>query len=468
MNSMSFSSLALSSEILKNLETLGYNTMTPIQAKSLSFILKNQDVIVKAQTGSGKTAAFGLGLIAKLEPGNVPQALVICPTRELADQVSKELRRLARFMPNICVLTLCGGKPFRMQAESLSRKAHIVVGTPGRIQDHIERKTLLLNNIRTLVLDEADRMLDMGFYDQISDIIKLLPAQKQTMLFSATYPSEIAQISQLIQTNPIDITADEIDVAPDITQFACQVREHEKTEALIALLCHFRAQSAIVFCNTKMQCDDVAMRLGDKGFHALPIHSDFEQRDREEVLLQFANHSCSILVATDVAARGLDIKDLPLVVNYDLPSTPDVYVHRIGRTGRAGKSGLAISLFPHAQTFKIEAIEANMNITMQRIDKDALNTPDEIVIKPPMRTLCINAGKKNKMRPGDILGALTGEGGLKGEQVGKIDIFDFHAYVAISREFADQVLKRLQGRIKGRAFKLRYLDERTIQMANEF
>lgn len=458
MNSIPFSSLGLSFDMLKSLESLGYEQMTPIQAKSLPCILNNQDIVAKANTGSGKTAAFGLGLLAKIADLNVAaQGLVLCPTRELADQVSKEIRRLARFTPNIRVLTLCGGKPFRMQAESIRNGAHIIVGTPGRVQDHIERKTLHLKHVQTFVLDEADRMLDMGFYDNIVEIIKRLPSSKQTLLFSATYPNEIAEISQLIQKNPIEITIESKEDIPDITQLALQVREHEKNDAVISLLAHYNLQSTIIFCKTKAQCDDVAIFLCEKGFHALAIHSDFEQKEREEVLLQFANRSCAILVATDVAARGLDIKDLPLVINYDLPSSPEMYIHRIGRTGRGGKSGVAVSLYAYAENFKIEAIEAFTQTAMAKIEKDTLMS-NEMIAPPLMRTLCIHGGKKNKIRPADILGALTGDGGLTADQVGKIDIFDFHSYVAIHREVASKVLNNLQdGKIKGRNFKMRYL-----------
>lgn len=446
--------------MLKNLETLGYLQMTAIQAKSLPFILNHQDVLARAKTGSGKTAAFGLGLLNQLDPAaTYPQGLVICPTRELAFQVSKELRRLARLTPNIHVLTLCGGKPFGLQAESLRRGAHIIVGTPGRLQDHIGRKTLNLSTIRTLVLDEADRMLDMGFFDVIKDITQRLPTSRQTLLFSATYPKEIAEISESIQHQPIEVTVDGEEDKPTIEQIAYQVREHEKMDALIGILFHYAVDSAILFCKTKIQCDEVAKQLCDNGFHALAIHSDLEQKDREEVLLQFANHSCSLLVATDVAARGLDIKDLPLVINYDLPSSPEIYVHRIGRTGRQGKEGIAISLYPHAHTFKIEAIETYTQSLVKRLEKESLQTTHEHRPKPLMRTLTINGGKKNKIRPGDILGALTKDAGLKGEEVGKIDIFDFNSYVAINRTKSDEALKKIQnGKIKGRFFKIRYLD----------
>lgn len=446
--------------MLKNLDSLHYQQMTPIQAQSLPYILKGQDVLAKAKTGSGKTAAFGLGLLAKIDLQEYqPQAMVICPTRELADQVSKEIRRLARLTPNIRVLTLCGGKPFRMQAEAIYHGAHIIVGTPGRLQDHLARKTLVLSKIKTLVLDEADRMLEMGFYDNIIDIIQKLPRHKQTLLFSATYPDAISDMSRLLQKEPIEIAIESQDDNLLIAELALQVNEQEKNTALLDMMARYNMSSAIVFCRTKRQCDDVAIFLCDKGYHALPIHSDFEQREREEVLLQFANQSCSFLVATDVAARGLDIKELPLVINYDMPSDPQSYVHRIGRTGRNGQSGMAISFFAQTESFKIAAIEEYTQQAITRISRESSAKPLSAMTVPPMRTLCIHAGKKNKMRPGDILGALTGEGGLAGSDVGKIDIFDFYSYVAIRRQHSASVLQKLQnGQIKGRTLKMRYLD----------
>jgi ATP-independent RNA helicase DbpA len=302
-------------------------------------------------------------------------------------------------------------------------------------------------------------MVDMGFFDAIVDIVKVIPQERQTLLFSATYPSTIAELCKNIQKNPIEVTLDTQDETVDISQLAYQVKENEKNEVLLALFEHYNMQSAIIFCNTKRQCDEVAMNLCDRGLYALPIHSELEQREREEVLLQFANSSCPILVATDVAARGLDIKDLPFVINYDLPSSPEIYVHRIGRTGRIGKSGIAISLFCDAQNFKLEAIEQFNQSEITRVDKALLKITKSVTIAPRMRTLCINGGKKNKIRPTDILGALTSEGGVKGDQVGKIDIFDFYSYVAINRPVSSQALSKLQkGKIKGRNFKIRYLD----------
>lgn len=460
MTSTLFSTLPLSAEMLQNLDSLGYHQMTPIQAKSLPSILKNRDLLAKAKTGSGKTAAFGIGLLSKIDPQVLePQACVICPTRELADQVCQEIRRLARLTPNIRVLSLCGGKPLRTQSESLKNGAHIVVGTPGRLQDHINKKTLQLDRIQTLVLDEADRMLDMGFIDAIKTMIKAFPQSRQTLLFSATYPSAIREISQSLQNKPVEIKFDTEDDTPQITQKAVQVRSHEKLDQLIALLIQQKATAAIIFCNMKTGCDDIAHQLRQKGLHALALHGDLEQKERNEVLLQFSHQSCTLLVATDVAARGIDIKDLPLVINFDLPSTPEMYVHRIGRTGRNGKTGVAISFFTQADIYKLVAIEDFTATEIERMNMPVNKKTTSAIPVPLMQTFCINAGKKDKIRPGDILGALTGEGGFTGDQIGKIDIFEFYTYIAVNRAIASQVLRYLQnGKVKGRSFKTRTLD----------
>lgn len=460
MNTTSFASLPLSAEILQNLETLQYHEMTPIQAQALPLILNNQDIIAKAKTGSGKTAAFGLGLLAKIDTQmRKVQALVICPTRELAEQVGIEIRRLARLTPNMRLLVLSGGKPVRLQTESLKNGTHIVVGTPGRIQDHLDKKNLILSEVNTLVLDEADRMLDMNFYDEIMHIVQQLPAQRQTLLFSATYEENIQKVSKALQKNAIEIslTSQEED-APQIQQISFEVTHAEKNQALMALLSQYGAQSVIIFCKTKVQCDEVASSLQMARIHALALHGDLEQRDRDEVLLQFANHSCSILVATDVAARGLDIPDVPLVINYDLPASPEVYVHRIGRTGRAGKKGTALSLYVAAERFRIEAIQAYTQ-TVLKTEHIKIKSKPITLAPPPMRTLCIQGGKKDKVRAGDILGALTGAGGIAGQQVGKINIIDNYSYVAIDRAVINQAVSKLKtDKIKGRTFKIRYLN----------
>jgi ATP-independent RNA helicase DbpA len=465
MNTNQFSALAFKPEIknamLANLKSIGYSNMTPIQAKSLPSILKNQDVIAQAKTGSGKTAAFGLGLLSKLNVKNYQvQALVLCPTRELAEQVGQEIRRLARFTQNIKLLSLCGGKPIAPQKDSLAHGAHIIVGTPGRIQDHLRQSTLNLTNVHTLVLDEADRMLDMGFYDDMMEIISYIPNKCQTMLFSATFPDSIVQMSQAIQTKPVNIQVESLHSHSEIEQRFYKVKQPQlRNEALMALLAHYQPESAVIFCNTKLQCQKIATQLKENGYYAIAIHGNLDQKERDQVLLRFANKSCSILVATDVAARGLDIDDLQVVINYELPGDLDIHIHRIGRTGRAGKKGIALSLYMDYEQHKIDAIAEIQN---QPCCCDVLESLDDngTPCPPPMITISIHGGKKNKMRPGDILGALTGEIGIASTQVGKIDIFDFYSYVALDRTIANKVLKHLQNsKIKGRQFKVSKLDE---------
>lgn len=433
--------------------------MTPIQAQSLPDILKGKDLLAQAKTGSGKTAAFGIGLLDKLEVRTYQtQALVLCPTRELADQVSNEIRRLARAIPNTKILTLCGGKPMAPQLASLEHDPHIVVGTPGRILKHLGKETLKLDRLNTLVLDEADRMLDMGFHEDIMRIIDMTPQQRQTLLFSATYPEEIKDISHAIQTDPVDVRVESLHGNKKIKQVFYEIQKSERTKTLVALLQHYRPESSLVFCNRKQQCQELADALWQQGFHALALHGDLEQRDRDQVLLQFANKSSSILVATDVAARGLDIKDLQAVINFELSPDPEVHIHRIGRTGRAGNEGLALSLFMASETPKVIRIEEYQD-SPARIDKpSSLESRENFRLSPPMVTLCINGGRKNKIRAGDILGALTANTNLPGKQIGKIDVFDILAYVAVERPIAKQALKILSGgKIKGRKFKVRKL-----------
>lgn len=456
-----FSTLPLTSEFLDNLESLGYLEMTPIQAKSLPVVLDGQDLLAQAKTGSGKTAAFAIGILHKLESQTYKtQALVLCPTRELADQVSKEIRRLARSIPNTNVLTLCGGKPIGPQLASLERHPHIVVGTPGRILKHLEKGSLKLDGLNTLVLDEADRMLDMGFHDDIMRIIAMLPQQRQTLLFSATYPVEIKSISKTIQSNPIDVRVESLHDDSNIKQIFYEIQNSERTNTLISLLLHFQPESCVIFCNRKQQCQDLANELWQQGFHALALHGDLEQKQRDQVLVQFTNKSSSILIATDVAARGLDIKDLQAVINFELSQDPEIHIHRIGRTGRAGNAGLALSLFMASEAHKVIAIEEYQKSPVRIDETSSLSIPEEVNnnLVPDMVTLCINGGRKNKVRAGDILGALTANSKLTGKQIGKIDIFDIVSYVAVEKAIARQALKVLsEGKIKGRKFRVRKL-----------
>ncbi|GFE60108.1 ATP-dependent RNA helicase DbpA [Geobacter sp. AOG2] len=460
MNPTAFSSLRLKAPLLKNLVSLGYAEMTPVQAHSLPLILAGKDVIAKAKTGSGKTAAFGIGLLTHLDAASFRvQALVLCPTRELADQVGKELRRIARFTDNIKILTICGGVPFGPQLTSLEHGAHVVVGTPGRLLDHLRRGSLDLSALRTLVLDEADRMLDMGFQEDISALIAAAPPKRQTLLFSATYPESIAAMSEAIQHEPVEVSVDETHDEGSIEQVFYEVGHEQRTEAVARILGHYRPESTLVFCNTKLECQDLADALVNRGFAALAIHGDLEQRERDQVLVRFANRSATVLVATDVAARGLDIKELPAVINYELSRNPEIHTHRIGRTGRAGGQGLAVSLTTPRESRLIAALEDALGNTITRGDLAALAPATGRPAAPPMVTLSIDGGRKNKLRPGDILGALTGEGGIAGSEVGRIDVFDFLTYVAILRNSSDQALACLgKNRIKGRFFKVRKIE----------
>ena len=458
MNNSEFSSLNLSPALQENLTSLGYLQMTPIQAQSLPLVLEGKDLIAKAKTGSGKTAAFALGLLSRLNINRVDvQALVLCPTRELADQVAQEIRRLARALPNVKLVTLCGGTPTAPQSATLGFGAHIAVGTPGRILKHLEQGTLELSSLETLVLDEADRMLDMGFGEDINRVISYAPERRQTLLFSATYPEGIAQMSRGVQRNPVEVSVESLHEGSAIEQKLYEVPFGQRLDALTWLLSHYQPGSCVVFCNTKRACNDVADHLAAKGFSALALNGDLEQRERDQVLVRFANGSATILVATDVAARGLDIKELGAVINYELTYDPEVHVHRIGRTGRAGQQGLALSLYQPSEAQRVNLIEEYQQAPMPLGDLDSIGREIKL-IAPQMVTLSIDAGRKTKVRAGDILGALTGEGGIAGADVGKIQISEQYSYVAVKRQVASAALKRLQeGKIKGRTYRARKL-----------
>ncbi|MBB3269443.1 ATP-dependent RNA helicase DbpA [Pseudomonas monteilii] len=457
--STAFATLPLSAAMLANLDALGYASMTPIQAQSLPVILKGQDLIAQAKTGSGKTAAFGIGLLNPINPRYFGcQALVLCPTRELADQVAKELRRLARAEDNIKILTLCGGVSLGPQIASLEHGAHIIVGTPGRIQQHLDKGTLVLDGLNTLVLDEADRMLDMGFFDAIASIIGKTPSRRQTLLFSATYPAGIKQLAADFMRNPQQVKVESLHTDNQIEQRFIEIDPQQRLEAVTRVLGHYRPQSCVAFCFTKQQCEDVVAHLTAKGIVAQALHGDLEQRDRDQVLTMFANRSSSVLVATDVAARGLDIDGLDMVINVELARDAEIHVHRVGRTGRAGEKGVAVSLVAPAEGHRAQAIEALQKSPLRWDQLDSLKNKGGEPLLPVMSTLCIAAGRKDKLRPGDILGALTGDAGIPGKQVGKIAIFDFQAFVAVERALAKQAMQRLNsGKIKGRSLKVRII-----------
>jgi ATP-independent RNA helicase DbpA len=459
-SSLAFSSLNLHQDLVKNLSSLGYHEMTPIQAQALPSMIKGSDLIGQGKTGSGKTAAFGLALLNKLEVKRFRiQSMVLCPTRELADQVAKELRKLARAIHNIKILTLCGGTPFGPQIGSLEHCAHIIVGTPGRIEEHVIKGTLQLEHLNLLVIDEADRMLEMGFQAALDNIVERTPHDRQTLIYSATFPAQIKAISESIMEEPIMVKVSETEDKSTISQkFFKVANDDERIEALQLLLLEKPAESTVIFCNTKKDTQLVANYLQAEGFSVLALHGDLEQRDRDQTLLRFANKSAVILVATDVAARGLDIDNLELVINYHVARDTEVHVHRIGRTGRAGSEGMAYSLFSDKESYKIGLLEDYLEqvITPELLPSRAVLANDRTQAK--MATIQIDGGKKQKVRPGDILGALTGDKSIKGADVGKINVLDNKAYVAVTKKTLKLALSKLaKGKMKGRSFKIRHL-----------
>jgi len=447
---MNFSKLPLTQAMLENLEHLGYKNMTPVQAEALPFVLQGRDLMAEAKTGSGKTAAFGIGLLHNLDVKRFRvQSLVLCPTRELADQVAKELRRLARFQHNIKILMLTGGESFGKQLGSLAHQAHIIVGTPGRVLKHLNKESLSLEELNTFVLDEADRMLDMGFTEEVKAIMAFLPKKRQTLLFSATYDAEVSGVAKALLDDPVLVKVTEQELANDIEEFF--YASSDKREDIVKVFAHFQPKNAIVFTNTKIEAQALAEALIAKRVDALALHGDLEQYERNDVLVQFANGSTPVLVATDVAARGLDIKELAMVVNYDLPHSEETYVHRIGRTGRAGAKGIAVTLY----TIDEEEKAALYRSDTKRLFSDAKQLPaaHTFEMKPEYVTLVLEGGKKDKLRAGDILGALTGEGGLEGSAIGKINIYERQAYVAIASKESQKAYNYLKkGKIKNRKF----------------
>ena len=474
-NTKRFDVLGLSPAVLDNLTQLGLTQMTPIQELSLPLALKGQDLIAQASTGSGKTVAFGLPLVNKLEPLRLNvQALVLCPTRELADQVTSEIRRLARSTENIKVITLCGGVALRAQTQSLLHGAHVVVGTPGRILDHIERESLHLGAVQTLVLDEADRMLDMGFFDDIAKVIKKCAVKRHTMLFSATYPEGIDRLAAQFMTNPSNVKVQTQHDLSTLEQVYIEVEDSERFAVVEKILLHYKPDSTLAFCNTKQQCRQLLTYLRAQGFSAGALYGELEQRERDQVMIQFANRSCNVLVATDVAARGLDVADLSAVINVDVSPDPQIHIHRIGRTARAGAKGLALTLASLDEmgfVGRIEEIQGReskwLNIeNLQNKDPSSQGSSGSAGSSgfkgrpnpAPMVTLQIVGGRKEKIRAGDVLGALTGEAGFNKDQVGKINVNEFSTYVAVNAEIGKEAVKRLsEGKIKGKSVRVRLI-----------
>jgi ATP-independent RNA helicase DbpA len=461
-----FSTLALPPVLIEVVRELGYEQMTPVQAQSIPPLLEGKDLIGQSKTGSGKTAAFSLPLLTRIElRDRRVQALVLCPTRELCTQVAREIRKLGRRHPGLQVLILSGGQPIFPQLTALEKGVHIVVGTPGRVLDHLSRRTLDLGQVQKLVLDEADRMLDMGFEDDMKRILAAIPKQRQTIFFSATFPKTIEALSRSYQKNPVRVTIEEAaSEAPQIRQVVYEVAQEKKLEALLWVLQQNQPESAIIFCNLKTTVADLSRALKDAGVGNECLHGDLEQSARDRVMAKFRNQSTRVLIATDVAARGIDVEDLDAVFNFDLPAQSEVYVHRIGRTGRAGKKGLAVSFATARERAKIENITKATGFNLQFrtagvLGAEKIEARQVLDGTAKMMTLYIAAGRKDKLRPGDILGALTGEaGGLSGEKVGKIEIHDRFAYVAVAAPVASLALQRLRdGRIKGRKFRIEFV-----------
>jgi ATP-dependent RNA helicase DbpA len=459
---LNFESLPLRSELRLGIEQAGFKQMTPIQSQSLPLLLKGLDVTGQSPTGSGKTLAFTLPILNKidLEKKQV-QALVIGPTRELISQVVVEIRKMGRELPGLQVLSLVGGESGRDQAQTLRGGVHVVVGTPGRILDQLERGKLDLASLEVVVLDEADKMLEMGFQVEIRSVMAQLPRERQTVLFSATLNEATLDLSRRYLKNPvkIDLAEDEI-TKPQIQQFLYESIESEKINNLMRVMQQHPANLSVIFCNRKATVIQVGELLTQHQVSHVLLHGDLEQRERERALAIFRNGSARILVATDVAGRGLDIENLELVVNLDLPAEPQVYLHRVGRVGRAGRVGTAVTLVPPNEEMKMLEIE---NLVGQKIEKKILGFKNQHGLggfyrQALMQTLAISGGRKDKLRAGDILGALTAGADLKAEDVGKIEVQDKISFVAVKSEVAKRALDKLRdGKVKGSKYQVRWV-----------
>jgi len=456
---MSFSTLPLRSELLQSLDQIGYTVMTPIQAAALPPMLAGRDVAGQAKTGSGKTAAFGLALLNAIDPSQrVTQALVLCPTRELAEQVAGELRRLARCLAHTQIVSVCGGHPYHSQRKALQGGGQVVVGTPGRVAKHLRAGSADLSALKVLVLDEADRMLDMGFFEQVVGIEEACNRERQTFLFSATFTPQIHELGETLQRDP-----ERIQTEPELTPELLEQRvifgeSGERSRLVLALLAAHRPSTALVFSETRVACDRLARFLTRHGAHALALHGQLEQRDRDDVLVQFSNGSANVLVATDVAARGLDIPELPLVIVSELSGDPEVHVHRIGRTGRAGAAGLALSIVAPREQERLRRIEALLGKTIAV--EDAPDQVERVTLPaPPYRTLLLLSGRRDKIRKADVLGALVKDGGIPPEAIGRIDLAGGTCAVAIERSAAARALQYIEqgGRIKRKRVRARLL-----------
>lgn len=521
METIRFEDLELDAKIMRAITDMGFEAASPIQGQAIPLELQGLDIIGQAQTGTGKTAAFGIPLLQKIDPKNKkPQAIILCPTRELAIQVSEEIRRLAKYMHGVKVLPIYGGQEIGRQIRSLKDGVQVIIGTPGRVMDHMRRKTIKMDQVHTVVLDEADEMLNMGFREDIETILSGVPEERQTVLFSATMPKAIMEITKKFQKNAqvVKVTKKELTV-PNIEQFYYEVRPKNKEEVLTRLLDIYTPKLSVIFCNTKKQVDLLVTALLGRGYFAAGLHGDMKQAQRDRVMQGFRSGKTDILVATDVAARGIDVDEVEAVFNYDLPQDDEYYVHRIGRTGRAGRVGRSFSFVSGKEVYKLKEIQryCKTKIYAQKVPSldDVANTKMENILEdidriietedltamvnaieskvngsdytamdiaaaflkmctgmtmgddgsaedmdfgdtgaeePGMVRLFINIGKKQKAKPGDILGALAGETGMPGKLIGTIDMFDKYTFVEVPREYAKDVLHAMQNtKIKGKS-----------------
>ncbi|GCB29614.1 MAG: DEAD/DEAH box helicase [Anaerotignum faecicola] len=377
MEHLRFEDMNISNEICRAVLDMGFEEATPIQSQAIPVILEGKDIIGQSQTGTGKTAAFGIPLLERINPEDRRlQALILCPTRELAIQVSEEFRKLLKYKDNIRVLPIYGGQPIDRQIAALRKGTQVVIGTPGRVMDHMRRRTIKAETVQMMVLDEADEMLDMGFREDIETILVKIPEEHQTLLFSATLSPEILDITKRFQKNPefIKIVRKELTV-PNIEQYYFDVKEKTKLDALCRIIDVYDPKLAMVFCNTKKRVDDLVEMLQGRGYFAEGLHGDLKQAQRDKVMQKFRNGTIEILVATDVAARGIDVDDIDVVFNYDVPQDEEYYVHRIGRTGRAGKAGKAFTFCVGKEIYKLRDI---MRYTKTKIQQQKLPTLSDV------------------------------------------------------------------------------------------
>jgi ATP-dependent RNA helicase DeaD len=465
-----FAELGLAPPLLEAVHDLGYESPSPIQEQAIPLLLHGADMIGQAQTGSGKTAAFGLPMLQYVDPGEHDvQGLVLTPTRELCIQVTQALRAYGS-RKGVDVVAVFGGAPIRTQQAQLRAGGHVVVGTVGRVKDLISRHSLMLHSCRFVVLDEADEMLDLGFLEDVERILSLTPSSRQTALFSATMPPEIRRLADQYLYDPVTVQVKAATLTVDtVEQFALQVPAREKPEALIEVLEAEKPEQAIIFVRTKVRCEQLYRTLRDRGMNVKALHGDMSQGARDGVMISFKDGRVPYLVATDVASRGLDISGVSHVVNYDVPTSPDVYVHRIGRTGRVGRSGRAITFYEPRQKRELEAIERHAGVTLSPWVKDAHVAPTPVIAKPrrhskpsvdgdgdvQLRKLIVAGGRANGLEPSDIIHAITAASGLEGEAVRNVQVLEHFALLEVPADEAERVVDVVDGTaVRGHTLRL--------------